>query len=53
MSLFIANLAFAGGEAAEKLNDAKIGILSGSLVAGIVGFTLLRLSSTGPTTKHE
>lgn len=43
MSLFIANLAFAGGEAAEKLNDAKIGILSGSLVAGIVGFMLLRL----------
>lgn len=39
MALFIAGLAFSG----EKLDYAKIGILGGSTIAGIVGFTMLRL----------
>ena len=42
MSLFITGLAF-GGTAFEDL--AKIGILSASLVAGLVGWTLLRVST--------
>jgi NhaA family Na+:H+ antiporter len=40
MSVFIATLAFAE---AELLTAAKIGILIGSLIAGMVGFYLLRL----------
>jgi len=44
MSLFIANLAF--GDAPE-LQFAKMGILGGSLIAGVVGFILLRTAS-GP-----
>jgi NhaA family Na+:H+ antiporter len=40
MSLFIAGLAFPG---APQLNeDAKIGIFAASLVAGIVGYLVLR-----------
>ena len=46
MSIFIANLGFGAG---ENLHDAKIGVLAGSLVAGIVGFTLLR-AFTSPRT---
>jgi NhaA family Na+:H+ antiporter len=43
MSLFIANLAF--GNNPELLNAAKIGILSGSLIAGVVGFVLLKMTT--------
>ncbi len=43
MSIFIANLGFVEG---DNLHDAKIGVLAGSLVAGIVGFTLLRASTS-------
>ncbi len=39
MSLFIANLAFASP---ELLDVAKVGILSGSLISGIVGFLILK-----------
>jgi NhaA family Na+:H+ antiporter len=39
MALFIAGLAFAG---TPYLDTAKLGILSASLVAGVVGFVLLR-----------
>lgn len=39
MSLFIAGLAFADP---ALLDDAKIGILAGSTIAGIVGFVILR-----------
>lgn len=39
MSLFIANLAFASP---ELLDTAKVGILSGSLISGIVGFLILK-----------
>ena len=39
MSLFIANLAF---NSPELLNISKVGILTGSLLSGIVGFIILR-----------
>lgn len=41
MSIFITNLAFTGNP--ETINAAKMSILLASLVAGIVGFTWLRL----------
>lgn len=45
MSLFIATLAF--GEGTAELGLAKVGILGASVVAGIVGFAILR---TAPST---
>lgn len=39
MSLFIANLAF---NSPELLNISKVGILSGSLLSGIIGFVVLK-----------
>ncbi len=39
MSLFIANLAF---NSAELLDIAKVGILTGSLISGIIGFFILK-----------
>lgn len=39
MSLFIANLAF---DSEELLNIAKVGILSASLISGIIGFLILK-----------
>jgi Na+:H+ antiporter, NhaA family len=39
MSLFIANLAFPAG---EMVDEAKVGILSASILAGVVGWLLLR-----------
>jgi Na+:H+ antiporter, NhaA family len=41
VALFIAGLAYA--DAAARLDEAKIGILGGSLLAGVAGFLLLRL----------
>lgn len=43
VSLFIANLSFSDGslQASELLNQAKIGIVVGSFLAGIAGFMLL------------
>jgi NhaA family Na+:H+ antiporter len=43
VALFIAGLAFAGQPA--LLDQAKVGILGGSLVAGIVGSIVLRLTA--------
>lgn len=43
MSIFIANLAFSDSKV--LLDSAKIGILIGSLVSGVIGYTILRLSS--------
>jgi Na+:H+ antiporter, NhaA family len=40
MSLFIATLAFQG---TSLLDSSKIGILAGSLVAGVVGAIVLRI----------
>ena len=50
MSLFIANLAFDGG---AMLLSAKLGILAGSLVAGIIGFMLLRASVPTAPASHR
>jgi NhaA family Na+:H+ antiporter len=44
MSLFISDLAFSD---ASLVNSAKLGILAASLIAGVVGWTILR-SATGP-----
>ena len=43
VSLFIANLSFAGGGAveADMLAHAKLGIVVGSVVAGLVGYVML------------
>jgi len=50
MSLFIGELAFPGaGEAARLLRDeAKIGILVGSLISAVLGYTVLRMTTTHP-----
>jgi NhaA family Na+:H+ antiporter len=46
VSLFIANLSFGngGGNMAHLLNDAKLGILVGSILAGIIGWNMLNAS---------
>lgn len=51
MSLFIGELAFPGaGEAAQLLRDeAKIGILGGSLISALAGFLILRSSAQNPS----
>jgi NhaA family Na+:H+ antiporter len=43
MSLFIADLAFPGD--AALIDAAKLGVLGGSLLAGLAGFAVLRLAS--------
>lgn len=42
VALFISSLSYAQPEVANLLNDAKIGILSGSMLSGIVGYFLLK-----------
>lgn len=44
VSLFIANLSFSGGSQADAdlLNHAKLGIVVGSLLSGVLGFLLLQ-----------
>lgn len=42
MSMFIANLAFAGD--LNSINSTKVGIILGSLFSGMVGYILLRLT---------
>ncbi len=44
VSLFIANLSFGegGAESLAMLNQAKLGIVAGSLIAGVAGYALLR-----------
>ena len=46
VSLFIANLSFGTGDPfmSMLLNDAKLGILVGSLLAGVLGWALLHLT---------
>ncbi|QZD94741.1 Na+/H+ antiporter NhaA [Qipengyuania gelatinilytica] len=46
MSLFISGLAFAGN--ALLVEEAKIGILMGSLISAVVGFTILRMTTDHP-----
>lgn len=43
MSLFIGSLAF---DSAEQMDQVKIGVLIGSLVAGLLGFMILRLGES-------
>ncbi len=46
VSMFIANLSFApmGIEGMRLLNQAKLGIIIGSIVSGVVGYAMLRMS---------
>lgn len=44
MSLFIGNLAFAGS--AALIDEVKIGVLAGSIIAGVLGMLILRFSSS-------
>ena len=46
MSLFIGGLAFPGD--ALLIEEAKIGILMGSLLAAIIGFSVLRFAPLHP-----
>lgn len=50
MSLFIGELAFPGSDAMAQLyrEEAKVGILMGSLLSAIVGYTLLRFAPLHP-----
>jgi NhaA family Na+:H+ antiporter len=45
MSLFITELAF---ESAELAHDARVGILIGSVVAGVAGYLVLRATLPPP-----
>ncbi|TKI08710.1 Na+/H+ antiporter NhaA [Martelella alba] len=54
MSIFIAGLAFGGsviGE--EKMDLAKLGILSGSVIAAVAGYLALRSSLPAPAEQRE
>ncbi|UIP06589.1 Na+/H+ antiporter NhaA [Erythrobacter sp. SDW2] len=46
MSLFVSGLAFTGNDL--LIEEAKIGILLGSLISSVVGYTILRMTSTHP-----
>ncbi len=46
MSLFIGELAFPGYR--ELIDEAKIGILGGSLISAVVGYAILRMTTTHP-----
>ncbi len=48
MSLFVADLAFAGGEEAHLLTSAKLGIVGASIFAGLAGWLVLRGASGEP-----
>jgi len=45
MSLFIGGLSF---ESQELMNQVRIGVLSGSIISGIMGFVILRMASPVP-----
>ncbi|GAA4051400.1 Na+/H+ antiporter NhaA [Parerythrobacter jejuensis] len=49
MSLFISGLAFT--ESRMLIDEAKIGILGGSLISAILGYLVLRLTTTHPEEK--
>ena len=48
MSIFIDNLAFSGD--LININSAKVGIILGSLISGILGYVILRLTSKNTST---
>lgn len=47
MSLFIANLAFPAATHGTNLDDAKLGVLTGSAVAAVIGMALLAHATKG------
>lgn len=47
MSLFVADLAFSAAHP-ELLAPAKVGILGGTLLSGVVGYVLMRRATTSP-----
>ena len=49
MSLFVADLAFAGVGEAATLAAAKVGVLAASVVAGVGGWLVLRRATKQPT----
>jgi NhaA family Na+:H+ antiporter len=49
VSLLIADLSFDGPDAAILLDDAKIGILAASVLAGALGYALLRTFERAPS----
>lgn len=53
VSLFIANLTFddAGAAGLALLNNAKLGIIAGSLLAGIIGYLILRTTLPSSSAK--
>ncbi len=55
MSLFIGELAFPGAsDAAFMLRDeAKIGILTGSLISAVLGYAILRMTSPHPEMRDD
>ncbi len=55
MSLFIGELAFAGTDEAARLlrDEAKIGILMGSLISAILGYVVLRLTTDRPESAED
>ncbi|HVF08972.1 MAG TPA: Na+/H+ antiporter NhaA [Actinomycetota bacterium] len=50
VALFVAELAFPGG---PRLDEAKMAILAGSLVAGVAGFLTLRISPSPGVPAHR
>ena len=48
MSLFIGNLAF---DDAEQIETVKLGVISGSLISGILGFCILRFAKPAGITR--
>ena len=55
MSLFIGELAFPGTDEAARLlrDEAKIGILTGSLISAVLGYVVLRLTSRHPEERDD
>ena len=55
VSLFIASLTFdtATAQGAAMLNDAKLGIVAGSLIAGLGGYILLKLTLPAEADQEE
>ncbi|WP_372753340.1 Na+/H+ antiporter NhaA [Labilibaculum sp.] len=51
MAIFIANLAFVSKP--EFIDSAKIGILIGSFVAGLIGYLILRFTKSSDSTQTE
>jgi NhaA family Na+:H+ antiporter len=50
VALFITELAF---ESEVLVNDAKMGILAGSVIAAVIGYLFLRFTPTHPEAVEE